>query len=72
LSEGKDPKGRSYYWIFEQKIDKDIEADTDYAAVFAGHASITPLHLDPTDTESLTSLAHWAEKLARFAKSLKS
>ena len=63
LSEGKDPKGRNYYWIFEQKIDKDIEPDTDYAAVFAGDVSVTPLHLDPTDTESLTSLAHWAEKL---------
>ena len=72
LSEGKDPKGRNYYWIFEQKIDKDIEPDTDYAAVFAGDVSITPLHLDPTDTESLTSLAHWAEKLGTFAKSLKS
>src|SRR6266576_3569404 len=68
LTEGKDPKGRSYYWIFEQKIDKDIEPDTDYAAVFAGDVSVTPLHLDPTDTESLTSLAHWAEKLAMVAK----
>ena len=71
LSEGKDPKGRSYYWIFEQKIDKNIEPDTDYAAVFAGDVSITPLHLDPTDTESLTSLAHWAEKLGPLAKKLK-
>src|SRR6266849_8963272 len=68
LSEGKDPKGRNYYWIFEQKIDKDIEPDTDYAAVFAGDVSVTPLHLDPTDTESLTSLLPWAEKLAMGAK----
>jgi 5'-nucleotidase len=69
LSHGTDPKGRDYYWIFEQKIDKGIEPDTDYAAVFAGHASATPLHLDPTDTESLTSLAHWAKALAAFAQS---
>ena len=68
LSEGKDPKGRNYYWIFEQKIDKDIEPDTDYAAVFAGDVSITPLHLDPTDTKSLTSLAHWAQQFAAFAR----
>lgn len=64
LSEGKDPKGRSYYWIFEQKIDKDIEPDTDYAAVFAGAASVTPLHLDPTHDESLNHLSHWAAPLA--------
>src|SRR5580765_6633172 len=68
LTEGKDPKGRNYYWIFEQKIEKDIEPDTDYAAVFAGDVSVTPLHLDPTDTESLTSLSHWAEKLAACAR----
>ena len=72
LSEGQDPKGRSYYWIFEQKIDQDIEPDTDYAAVFAGDASVTPLHLDPTHDESLEKLASWAEPLAAFAKSLKS
>src|SRR5258708_18749400 len=36
LSEGKDPKGRNYYWIFEQKIDKDIEPDTDFAAEITG------------------------------------
>ena len=68
LSHGKDPKGRDYYWIFEHRIDKDIEPDTDYAAVFAGDVSVTPLHLDPTDTESLTNLAHWAEKLAAFTR----
>jgi 5'-nucleotidase len=72
LSEGKDPKGRSYYWIFEQKIDKDIEPDTDYAAVFAGDVSITPLHLDPTDTASLTNLAHWIKQLAVLSRSRRS
>lgn len=71
LTEGKDPKGRSYYWIFEQKIDKDIEPDTDYAAVFAGDASVTPLHLDPTHDESLERLARWAELLGAGAKSFK-
>jgi len=69
LTEGKDPKGRSYYWIFEQKIDKDIEPDTDYAAVFAGDASVTPLHLDPTHDESLERLAGWAERMGAGAAS---
>jgi 5'-nucleotidase len=71
LTEGKDPKGRSYYWIFEQKIDKDIEPDTDYAAVFAGDASVTPLHLDPTHDESLERLAPWAELMGAGAASKK-
>src|ERR1700726_3298192 len=63
LSEGKDPRGRTYYWLFEQRIDKDVEPETDYAAIFAGAVSITPLHLDPTDTKSLNHLSHWAQPI---------
>jgi 5'-nucleotidase len=64
LSEGKDPRGRSYFWLFEQRIDQDVEPDTDYAAIFSGAVSITPLHLDPTHTESLNHLSHWAKTIA--------
>jgi 5'-nucleotidase len=63
LSEGKDPRGRSYFWLFEQRIDKDVAPDTDYAAIFSGSVSITPLHLDPTHTESLNHLSHWAKPI---------
>src|SRR4030088_96197 len=64
LSEGKDPRGRTYFWLFEQKIDRDVEPDTDYAAIFSGAVSVTPLHLDPTHTESLNHLSHWGKPLA--------
>ena len=64
LSEGKDPRGRSYFWLFEQRIDKDVEPHTDYAAIFSGTVSITPLHLDPTHAESLNHLSHWAAPIA--------
>jgi 5'-nucleotidase len=64
LSEGKDPRGRSYFWLFEQRIDKDVEPDTDYAAIFSGTVSITPLHLDATHTRSLNHLSHWAKAIA--------
>ena len=43
--------------------DMELDADSDYAAIFAGEASVTPLHLDPTHTESLNHLSHWAAKL---------
>jgi 5'-nucleotidase len=68
LSEGKDPRGRTYYWLFEQRIDKDVAPDTDYAAIFSGAVSITPLHLDPTDTKSLNHLSHWAEPIEQSFK----
>jgi 5'-nucleotidase len=63
LREGKDPRGRTYFWLFEQRIDRDVAPDTDYAAIFAGEVSVTPLHLDPTDTESLNHLSHWVGPL---------
>ena len=64
LREGTDPRGRSYFWLFEQRIDGEVEPDTDYAAVFSRAVSITPLHLDPTHTESLNHLSHWAKSIA--------
>lgn len=64
LWEGKDPRGRAYFWLYEQRIDKDVEPDTDYAAIFEGAVSITPLHLDPTDQRSLNHLSHWAKTLS--------
>jgi 5'-nucleotidase len=68
LTEGKDPRGRTYFWLFEQRIDKDVEPDTDYAAILSGAVSITPLHLDPTHTESLNHLSHWSKAIAAAFK----
>jgi 5'-nucleotidase len=67
LREGEDPKGRPYFWLSEQRIDREMEldAESDYAAIFAGEASVTPLHLDPTHAESLNHLSHWAAQLAK-------
>ena len=67
LREGEDPRGRPYFWLSEQHIasDMELDADVDYAAIFAGDASVTPLHLDPTHTESLNHLSHWAPLLGK-------
>jgi 5'-nucleotidase len=65
LREGEDPKGRPYFWLSEQRIDREMEldAESDYAAIFAGEVSVTPLHLDPTHAESLNDLSHWGKRL---------
>ncbi|MGB7844185.1 MAG: 5'/3'-nucleotidase SurE [Candidatus Acidiferrum sp.] len=67
LREGEDPRGVPYFWLSEQRLDRemDLDAGSDYAAIFAGEVSVTPLHLDPTHTESLNHLSHWATKLAK-------
>ena len=63
LQEGVDPRGRSYFWLHEQQLTEGIEPDTDYAAIYAGAVSITPLHLDRTHATSLNHLSHWARAL---------
>ncbi|HTQ85342.1 MAG TPA: 5'/3'-nucleotidase SurE [Candidatus Solibacter sp.] len=63
LQDGVDPRGRKYVWLSEQKRITDFEPDTDYAAIFEGSVSITPLALDRTHTQSLNHLSHWAETL---------
>ncbi len=63
LQENKDPRGRKYYWLSEQRLTEDIAADTDHAAVLAGEISVTPLVIDHTDRPSLNHLSHWKKLL---------
>lgn len=54
-----DPRGRDYYWIGTADLNfLDIEG-SDYAAVSRGHISVTPLHLDLTNYNSLAELRGW-------------
>ncbi|HVS01177.1 MAG TPA: 5'/3'-nucleotidase SurE [Thermoanaerobaculia bacterium] len=50
--EKTDPRGRKYYWIAGTPEWRE-EDGTDYAAISAGYASVTPLHLDLTDYRTL-------------------
>lgn len=63
LQEGTDPRGRTFFWLLEQEHIQGIDPKSDYAAIYDGAASITPLHLDRTHDVSLEHLAEWAAKL---------
>ncbi|MBI1750305.1 MAG: 5'/3'-nucleotidase SurE [Acidobacteria bacterium] len=63
LKEDIDPRGRVHYWLHEQIQKDEVEPETDYAAVFSGAISITPLELDRTHETSLNHLSHWAKLL---------
>lgn len=69
LKEGTDPRGRVYYWLHEQQATEGIDPDTDYAAVYSGAVSVTPLELDRTHATSLNHLSHWAKLLESLHKS---
>jgi 5'-nucleotidase len=66
LEQGSDPRGRTYYWLHDQRISSQIDPGSDYAAVAAGSVSVTPLQLDRTHHISLNHLSHW-KNLLRLA-----
>ena len=54
-----DSRGRNYYWIGTVDLNfHDIEG-SDYSAVSQGHISITPLHIDLTNYNSISILKKW-------------
>lgn len=63
LQEGTDPRGRSFFWLLEQEHIQGLDPESDYAAIFDGVISMTPLQLDRTHEISLNHLSHWAPKL---------
>jgi len=63
LKEESDPRGRQGYWLYEQIATEGIDPDTDYAAVFSGAISVTPLQLNRTHDASLNHLSGWAKLL---------
>lgn len=69
LQEGADPRGRVYYWLTEEPVTDIPDPKSDYAAVFAGLISITPIELERTHEPSLNHLSRWAELLEARLKS---
>jgi 5'-nucleotidase len=51
------------FWLQETQVLESIEPDTDYAALQAGDASLTPLSIHRTDEPSLNHLSHLAMRL---------
>ncbi|MBI3781275.1 MAG: 5'/3'-nucleotidase SurE [candidate division NC10 bacterium] len=54
-----DPRGKAYYWIGGKEPRWEPSEESDYAAVMSGCISITPLHLDLTNTGALEELRRW-------------
>ncbi|HET7877085.1 MAG TPA: 5'/3'-nucleotidase SurE [Methylomirabilota bacterium] len=54
-----DPRGRPYYWVGAGPPEWQEDDSSDIAAVHAGLASVTPLHLDLTHYGALGRLGEW-------------
>lgn len=54
-----DPRGRCYYWMGGQIIDREDAENTDTFAVKNGRISVTPIHFDLTNYPLLKELKNW-------------
>ena len=57
LVQGKDPRGRPYYWFGLQDAEHTLDHGTDLEAVEDGYVSVTPLQLDLTHHSAIGDLA---------------
>lgn len=55
----KDPYGRDYYWIGGEPPQGVMEEGTDVWALANGYVSVTPVHLDMTDYQTLERIRDW-------------
>ncbi len=63
-----DPRGRPYYWIGAGPPEWREDEASDIAAVHAGWATVTPLHLDLTHFGALGRMAEWESSLNSLLK----
>ena len=56
-----DPRGESIYWVGPPGAEQDAGRGTDFHAVRAGYASVTPMQVDLTRHRALEQTAEWVE-----------
>lgn len=61
--ERQDPMGRSYYWLSGNLIEIENKIDSDIVAIEQDMISLTPLHFDLTDYNSLQKMKEYEYKL---------
>jgi len=57
IIEGKDPRGRPYYWFGLEDVEHTLDHGTDLEAINDGYISVTPLQVDLTDHAAIGALA---------------
>ena len=55
----KDPRGHDIYWLGPPGKEQDAGDGTDFYAVEHGYVSVTPLQVDLTAHDSITTMTNW-------------
>lgn len=56
IEQVRDPKGNPYYWIGAVRSQEPAVDGSDLAAIMEGYISVTPIKMNMTDTDTLSSL----------------
>ena len=59
VSEVRDPRGNTLYWVGPAGPEQDAGPGTDFHAVRNGYVSVSPLHVDLTRHRAVEPLADW-------------
>jgi len=59
IVEKRDPRGRKYYWIGGDSLEREDIPGSDLEAVEERFVSVTPLQLDMTDYATIRALRRW-------------
>ena len=63
IEKRKDPRGKNYYWLGGQVNDIELDNDsgilTDIKAVTEGYISVSPVHFDLTNYNTISELETW-------------
>jgi len=54
-----DPRGKEYYWLAGDLMEKEQQDDVDITAVREGYISVTPIHYDLTNYSQLRDIKQW-------------
>ncbi|MES1930346.1 5'(3')-nucleotidase/polyphosphatase [Salinisphaera dokdonensis CL-ES53] len=63
LIEDSDPRGRPIFWIGRAGGEADAGPGTDFHAVAQGKVSITPIQIDLTQHNAVSSVGEWVQRL---------
>ena len=63
MIKAQDPAGRDIYWLGPPGDEQDASEGTDFHAVNHGYVSVTPLTVDLTAFERITSLQEWIDNI---------
>ncbi len=59
-----DPRGRTIYWVGPAGLEQDAGPGTDFHAIRQGYVSVTPLQIDLTRHDAISTLTDWLSRVA--------